>query len=164
MTATSDCIDAHPKTLQPVRLVDGGRMIVRAVQRFFGAALTLAAVGIWIAPGASWESDIMLFKLILSLTAVLAGFGLIQSSVSRNAPKVEIDTIRREVRLVRLARDGSAAVLQRCSFAKLTRVDIKKNNVRMSGEDGKLLAEVTLPDRKTLSRLMAGLRDEGKLA
>ena len=107
MTATSEFMNIQAPTLEPARMVDGGRMIIRSAQRLIGAALTLAAIGIWIAPGASWESDVMLFKLILSLTAVIAGLGLMGASTAPRAPEIQIDTIRREVRLVRRQRGGA---------------------------------------------------------
>lgn len=164
MTATAEFMNVEAAKLEQVRMADGGRMVVRAVQRVFGAALTLAAIGIWVAPGASWESDVMLFKLVLSVTALLAGFGLMHSSSAPTAPEVEIDTIRREVRLLRPASDGSAQVLQRCAFSALSRAEQRGGHVRLWGPSGALLAEVTLTDRDALKSLIAGLRDADKLA
>ena len=119
MMTTAEFMDTDAAALQPARVVDGGRMVLRGAQRLVGASLALAAVGLWLAPGSSWESDVMLFKLILSIIALLAGFGLMQSSATPAAPEVEIDTIRREVRLLRPAPDGSATVLKRCTFGNL---------------------------------------------
>ncbi len=164
MTATAEFMKVEAAKLEPVHMADGGRMVVRAVQRLLGVALTLAAIGIWVAPGASWESDVMLFKLVLSVTALLAGFGLMHTSSTPSAPEVEIDTIRREVRLLRTAGDGSAEVLQRCAFADLSRAEQRGGHVRLWGQSGALLAEVTLTDRGVLKSLLAGLRDAGKLA
>ncbi len=163
MTATSEFMSVKAAKPAPVRMADGGRMVVRVAQLLFGAALTLAAIGIWLAPGASWESDVMLLKLVLSLTALLAGFGLMHSSSTPSAPEVEIDTIRREVRLVRPAANGSAEILQRCAFNALSRAEQRGGHVRLWDQSGDLLAEVTLTDRDTLKSLVAGLRDTGKL-
>ncbi|MGB3247238.1 MAG: hypothetical protein WBB25_22110 [Sulfitobacter sp.] len=90
MDAPVELMIPQPQTVLTARLVGGGRMIVRAVQRLFGVALTMAAITIWMAPGATWESDVMLFKLILSLTAVLAGLGLMVSSKAPGAGRSEI--------------------------------------------------------------------------
>lgn len=166
MTATADFMnaDATAPALEPVRIADGGRMVVRAAQRLTGAALVIAALGLWLAPGASWENDLMLFKLILSITAGLAGLGLMQSSAKPNRPQIEIDTIRREVRLVRVVRDGKKLILQRCGFSELSRAEQKGHYVRLWDSNNILLAEVSLADQNTMTGLMAGLRAAGKIA
>lgn len=166
MTAASDFMNADTTApaLAPVRAADGGRMLVRAAQRLTGVALVIAALGLWLAPGASWENDVMLFKLILSLTAGLAGLGLMQSSATPNTPEIEIDTIRREVRLVRLVKDGKNIVLHRCAFSELARAEQDGVHVRLWDKTNALLAEVSLTDRTAMISLMSGLRAAGKLA
>ncbi|GAA6177908.1 hypothetical protein [Sulfitobacter pacificus] len=164
MTETAEYMNAQPKAIEPVSMVDGGRMIIRGTQRLVGVSLTLAALGLWLAPGATWESDIMLFKLILSLSAVIAGLGLISQSAGQRAPEIEIDTIRREVRLVRRQRGAADQILQSCSFAKLAHAEQDGNTVRLWDQAGRFLAEVKLTDRASLRSLVTGLRDAGKLA
>ena len=163
MMSTAEFMNIKAATAEPVRMADGGRMIMRGTQRLFGVSLALAAVGLWLAPGASWENDVMLFKLILSVMAVLAGFGLLQASIKPKSVEVEIDTIRREVRLTRPASDGSSALLERCAFADLARAERDDNRIRLWGPSNKLLAEVTMTDRAVLCSLVVGLRDAGKL-
>ncbi|MCX7560093.1 hypothetical protein OS190_10985 [Sulfitobacter sp. F26204] len=164
MTATAEFMNPTPPAAEPVRMVDGGRMIVRGAQRLVGVSLTIAALALWMVPGSSWENDVMLFKLILSLTAVIAGLGLVSSSAKPRTPEVEIDTIRREVRLVRRQRGVVPEVLQSCGFAQLARAEHEGSVVRLWDHAGKFLAEVSLTDRSALSSLVAGLRDAGKLA
>jgi hypothetical protein len=163
MTSTADFMDATALAVEPARMADGGRMIVRGAQRLVGVSLTIAALGLWLAPGSSWESDVMLFKLILSITAVIAGLGLVSASSTPRAPEVEIDTIRREVRLVRRQRGVAPVVLQSCAFSKLARAEHEGTNVRLWDESGAFLAEVSLTDRAALTSLVAGLSDEAKL-
>ncbi|MGJ8616760.1 MAG: hypothetical protein ACSHWS_07940 [Sulfitobacter sp.] len=166
MTATVDFMNAEAAapTIAPVRIADGGRMLVRAAQRLTGAALVLAALGLWMAPGAGWENDVMLFKLILSITAGLAGLGLLQSSATPKKPEIEIDTIRREVRLVRVVGEGKNVVLQRCAFSDLARAERDGMHVRLWDSSNTLLAEVSLADRTAMTSLMAGLHAAGKIA
>ncbi len=151
-------------TVEPARIADGGRMIVRGAQRLIGVSLLIAALGVWIAPGATWDADIMLFKLILSVVGVIAGMGLISASGTPRAPEVHIDTIRREVRLVRRLRGSEPLVLQSCAFADLAHAEQDGSNVSLWDKGGIFLAEVSLTDRTALSSLVAGLQDEGKLA
>lgn len=163
MTTVSDFMSNDTDARLPVRIADGGRMLVRVTQRLSGVALLLAAAGLWFAPGAAWESDIMLFKLILSLTAGLAGVGLMQSSTTPNTPEIEIDTIRRQVRLVRFVKGGENQVLQSCAFADLARAERDGMNVRMWDSNNVFLAEVLLADRTEITSLMSGLRAAGKI-
>jgi hypothetical protein len=80
MTTTSDFIYSDAANGEGMHLVDGGRMIMRGIKRLIGVALVMAAVGLWAAPGASWESDVMLFKLGLSVSAALAGLCMMKAS------------------------------------------------------------------------------------
>ncbi len=166
MTATAEFIspDANAPTVAPVRMANGARMVVRAAQRLIGAALILAALVLWLAPGASWESDVMLFKLILSITGGLAGLGLLQSSATPKTPEIQIDTIRREVRLVRVLGDDKSVVVQRCAFSELARAERDGTNVRFWDSNDVLLAEVTMTDRAEMKSLMSGLKAAGKIA
>lgn len=164
MTATAEFMNDKAPAIEPVRMADGGRMIVRGTLRLFGAAMALAAIGLWLAPGASWDSDIMLFKLILSLCALIAGIGMLSSSSRPPAPEVEIDSIRREVRLVRRLRGAAPVILQSCTFGDLAHVEHSNTTVRLWDKGGAFLAEVNVTDRSALSSLLSGLRDAGKLA
>jgi hypothetical protein len=164
MMTTAEFMNTEAASVEPVRMTESGRMVIRGAQRLIGAALALAAVGLWIVPGSSWESDVMLFKLILSLVALFAAVGLLQASASSTSPEVEIDTIRREVRLMRPASDGSAAMVERCAFAELSRAERDGDLVQLWGRGNRLLANVKLSDRAALASLVAGLRDVGKLA
>jgi len=163
MTATADMMIDQAAALQPVRSVDGGRMMMRLGMRLIGAALVLAALGVWFAPGATWESDVLLFKLVLSVCGGLAGLGLLQASGKPEQPQIEIDTIRRELRLMRPGLIGRRAVLRRCRFDDLGKVEKKGAHLRLWDECNALLAEVTLSDHKMMRSLVAGLRDAGKL-
>ena len=150
--------------VEPMQLADSGRIFVRSAQRVIGVALALAAVGVWVAPGAASGADVLSFKLILSLAAVLAGLGLLHASFAPRAPEVEIDTIRRQVRVVRREPGAVPHILQSCSFCQLSAAEFDGNLVRMWDDQNVLLAEVSPKDRTALRSLVAGLQDEGKLA
>ena len=86
-----------------------------------------------------------------------------QSSAKPNTPKIEIDTIRREVRLVRPVAEGKNIVLKRCGFADLARAEWEGVKVRLWDKNNAPLAEVTLNDRNVMTSLVSGLRAAGKL-
>jgi len=164
MAASADIAPVKRLTTQPAGISDGAPVLLRGVHRLAGVSLALAAVGIWVAPGATWDTDVMLFKLALSSAALVAGFGLIQAGVRPVQPEIQIDTIRREIRVVRTQAKGPSEVTNRCAFAQLSRVERTGNHVRMYGPDDALIADVTLTQRAALNSLIAGLQDAGKLS
>ena len=147
----------------PTRVMDGAGVLLRGLQRLLGVSLMLAAVLLWVAPGATWESDILLFKLVLTLTGLMAGIGFLTNTVAVDTPDVEIDVSRREVRLVSRAR-GEVTTLKTCSFGRLSKVERTGPVLRLWDESGAFLAEVTMMDEAMLKDLVHGLKDEGKLA
>jgi hypothetical protein len=162
MTSAADPSAFDQLAPQPVRALDGGRLVLRGVQGVIGAALILTAVGLWFAPGANWSQDLMLMKLLASTVGGMAGIAFLQGFTRPNAPKVEIDTIRHEVRLVR-TQGKDRYVLDRCKFTDLTRVENSGTHVQLWGKNDALLAEVAASDRVSHRSLVTALRVAGKL-
>ncbi|MEM1076818.1 MAG: hypothetical protein AAF665_07460 [Pseudomonadota bacterium] len=162
MTSAADPATFESIGPQPARTLNGSRMVVRGFQCLVGGALMLTALGLWIAPGANWASDLMLIKLLVSAVAAMAGLACLQSFARPAPPKVEIDTIRHEVRLVR-TRGKDRFVLDRCRFADLTLVENSGTHVQLWGKNKVLLAEVAATDRVTHRSLVTALRVAGKL-
>ncbi len=162
MTATAQ-VTRRPLPVIPVRMVDGGRMMVRAAQRLIGVAILLAVGGLWLLPSGGWEADVVLFKLVLSLTGVLAGLCLLQASAAPDAPQIELDVENRELRLVRKLAGGRTVVLRSCRFGNLSHAERRGAHLRLWDETDRLIAELTLADRDALRAVVAVLRDEGKL-
>ncbi len=162
MSSAADPVSFASLRPQPVRMLDGQRMLLRVIQALFGAALLIAALGLWLAPGASWETDLVLVKLVASLFAGAAGIGLLQNAARPTAPKVEIDTIQHEVRLVR-TRGKDRFVLDRCKFKDLTLVENSGTHVQLWGKNNTLIAEVAASDRVSHRSLVTALRVAGKL-
>lgn len=161
-TTAIDFMNSAPADHAPAHMVDGGRLIVRIAQRLIGSALVLAALGMWVIPGSDWGADLALMKLMISLCLGLCGIGLIHAGKEKPFPEVEIDMIRREARLVR--RDQSdVALLARCKFDDLAKVEHEGEMVRLWDSNDVLLAEVTLSDPTTRRSLLSALRLAGKL-
>ncbi|MFD2739894.1 hypothetical protein ACFSUD_09965 [Sulfitobacter aestuarii] len=124
-----------------------------------GGGLLLATLALWLAPGASWESDLLLFKAALSLTLCLAAAGLL-AGCGQNAPvRMEIDTGRRELRQVRLRGNGMAEILWRCRYADLAPVEPTGNALLLRDRAGTVRAEVVFDDPGILSDLLSDLRE-----
>lgn len=138
-------------------------VLLRNAQKICGAGLIFAAVGVWIVGGTSWAPDLALVKLLLSLAMGLAGIALLQEGRMNAIPEVEIDLIRREVRLLQKDKRGTALV-SRHRFEELGAVQDLGTLLRLTGPDGAVLAEVATDHPQTGKSLRAALRDAGKLS
>tara|TARA_R100000541_G_scaffold6972_2_gene14518 strand:- start:903 stop:1397 length:495 start_codon:yes stop_codon:yes gene_type:complete len=142
-------------------MVDGSRAVVRSVQRLLGAALVLAASGLWLTPGSNFGSDVMLFKVGLSALSVMLGASLMLSGQKPALPEIQIDTLRRELRLVRPRTVGAQRVLQRCSFGDLGRVERIGRNFHFWDGRGNFIVDVHIAERRVVDNLTFSLRDSG---
>lgn len=57
----------------------GANHLFRAVSTLFGAALVLAALGLWLVPGSSWSAELMLIKLSMTALFALGGLSFLQA-------------------------------------------------------------------------------------
>lgn len=168
MTATTDFITdtataplAAPQSA-PAQTLDGGRLMVRGSQSLLGAALMLSAAGLWIAPGSDWSADLLLIKLVISLVIGFSGLALVQQGKTPRAPEVEIDTVRREVRVVRRTLHGDELV-SRTKFENLNRAEMNGAHMILWGAQDEMLAEVAMTDPGIRRSLVSGLSAAGKL-
>lgn len=171
MTATTDFMPTQTAPLgndgfgtlsAPAHALDGSRLVVRGTQAFIGAVLLLAAVGLWAMPGSDWSGDLLLIKLVLSLMMVLGGIAMLHTPSTSTAPEVEIDTIRREVRVVRRGKD-SDDVLSAHKFADLEHAEMQGAHMVLWAKGGVMLAEVAMSDPKIRASLTAAMMQAGKL-
>lgn len=171
MTATSEFMptqhaahsnDAFGIQSAPAHALDGSRLVVRATQAFIGAVLMLAAVGLWAMPGADWSGDLLLIKLVLSLMMVLGGIAMLHTPKASTSPEVEIDTIRREVRVIR-RNSGGDHVLSAHKFAELDRAELQGAHMVLWAEGGVMLAEVAMSDPNVRRSLTSAMMQAGKL-
>lgn len=162
MTSAADPATFASIAPQPVRMLDGSRMIFRGLFGVFGVALLMTSIGLWFSPGATWASELLLMKLLASVVCAMTGLTCVLYFIRPTAPKVEIDTIRHEVRLVR-THGKDRYVLDRCSFRDLTLVENSGTHVQLWGKNDVLLAEVAATDRVSHRSLVTALRVAGKL-
>lgn len=164
MTLTADHSFPRTATIGVPYKLNGNRMLMRGLLR--GGAITAAfiAIMVWFAPGATWESDVMLFKLGLSIASVFVSAAFWQASLPQMSPVVEIDTDNTELRLVRNDDLSHGRIIERCSFDALERVELNGYQIAFWAPNGRLLAEITLSNAIAHSKLMVALRHAGKLA
>lgn len=167
MTAVTDFMTDAAKTpanavAGPIQTLNRGRLMMRGSQNLLGGFLILTAIGFWVMPGSDFSSDVVLMKLVLSLIAALAGIAMMDQGKAPAIPEVEIDTVRREIRLVR-HKGKHGECVQSCKFSDLDRAEVHGTHVILWGQDDVMLAEVALNDPQLRRSLMRGLSTAGKL-
>lgn len=164
MTLTSDhAFNQIAETDIPdvrLKVRDGARDAVRFAQRFGGVALSFAALGLLLLPFGGTSTAEVLTKLMVALVLGFIGAALWQSGSPVPTPELEIDMVRREVRLVRWMQDRRAVVKRR-RFADLERADFEGDTVQLWEKDNNLLAEVSVRDEMGLRSLRRAMTDEG---
>ncbi len=162
MTVTSDFMTSGQLRLSTGGTVSGTRSILRLMQRLVGVSLLMASSGLWLAPGANWNNEVMLMKMALSAISLLVGVWLILSGQKPAAPEIQIDTVRREVRLVRPGPLGADLLLQKCRFSDLSKVKREDRVLMFWDEKGDFIADVYIGHQSVMDVLISGLLDSGQ--
>lgn len=161
MTATFDTTTDHDAADAP-RALFTRRSIARFVTRVFGAVLVLGGIGIWLEPTPYAGADLVAMKLAVSLVFSLAGFMILQERRTDDTAEVEIDTVRREVRVLTGA--GRARKLaRRTAIRDLGKAELMGDSLRLTAANGDVLADVSLADTHIRKSLCSALHDAGKL-
>ncbi|MEO9895727.1 MAG: hypothetical protein ABJD13_00045 [Paracoccaceae bacterium] len=128
----------------------------------FGIAMIVIAFAVWFAPQDAFPEMPNIFKLFVSLSFGFLGLAFWQSITNLGLPSVEVDTIRREIRLMR-GFGKARRVAAEYKFKDLAHAERVGNQIRLWDNHGTILADVEMRDPAMLNSLMSGLRDEGKL-
>lgn len=164
MTLTADHAFESGAAIGIPYKLDGNRTMLRLLARAAAMTAAFVAVFVWLAPGATWEAEVMLFKLGASIFAAFTSVALWQASLPPLPPSVEIDTANTELRLVRTDGYRPREVVERCQFDDLQMVELHGRHIAFWAPGGRLLAEITLSNATAHATLLAALRQAGKLA
>jgi hypothetical protein len=138
--------------------LNGNRLVMRIALRMGAVSMALVALFVWLAPGAGWENDMVLFKLMVSLSAGFVGIVFWQNSLPPLPPTIEVDVAASELRLIREGVASDARVLERCAFNDLHLVELAGRHITFWGKGNRLLAEITLSNANAHATLLAALR------
>ncbi len=164
MTLTAELDFGRKPSIERANKWDGGRFIVRLALRILAAALVLSGLCLWILPGSSWDNEVLLFKLVLSVTVLLSGAGLWQMGTTPVSPVVELDIEGGELRLVRDCGRTRRTLIEGCRFGDLGDVELNGWQFTFWAKDARMLAEITLSNATAHETLITALRRAGKLA
>jgi hypothetical protein len=151
MTVTSDFMTTRSHGEFAGRS-DRSTTVARNTMRFLGLGFIGAALALWYAPGAIWDADVMMIKLLVSAICAAIGFTMMQMVPAPDHSEIQFDESRRELRLI----DGaSAKTVLRRSYDRLGGAKVAGNVVTLWDEDGSELVSLPITDdntRRALSR------------
>ncbi len=163
MTDTADLKFRPPVTMNVAHTLNGSRLVLRIALRMGAVTMALVSLLIWVAPGAGWENEIMMFKLTLSIMSGLFAIGFWQASLPPLPPTVIVDVAAAELRLIREGVPAEFRVLERCAFQDLHLVEMSGSHFTFWGPGNRLLADITLSNAAIHASLSDALRSAGKL-
>ncbi|WP_147104058.1 hypothetical protein [Tateyamaria sp. syn59] len=161
MTATFDATTDTTEAKGIKSALGIGTITVFAT-RAAGAILVLGAIGVWLEPTNYAGADLVVMKLAVSLFLSLAGFMILQDRRVTDSPDVEIDTVRRELRVVTGA-GRHRKVTRRTAIRDLGKAQVIGDTVRLKAANGDVLADVSMSDARVRRHLCGALHDAGKL-
>ncbi|MCF6231711.1 MAG: hypothetical protein L3J36_01220 [Rhodobacteraceae bacterium] len=129
------------------------------VFRVVGAAMVLSASGMWLMPGATTSSDLVLIKLGMSIFFFLCGLALLMRNHQDNQPDAYFDPIRNEVRVLQKDNRGVPEMVLRRSYDTLGSACFNGDMFEMFDPDGTLLMRLPIEDpasRETLRQQLSG--------
>lgn len=145
------------ETVLPVRLgYDGDTAVISGIFRLAGSALVLAAPGLWLIPGSSFEADLALMKLWSSVFFAFCGIALLMRNKLSVPPDVIFDPIRRELRVEKTVVRARPQTLLRRRYESLGRAVISPREIELWDVDGSVLMRLPIPDAET----RCALRDQ----
>ncbi len=163
MTLTAEYDLGRKPSIERANKLDGCRFIVRFALRILAAAVVLSGLCLWILPGSSWNNEVLLFKLTLSVMAFLGGVGLWQLGMDPVPPVVELDIEGGVMRLVRESGPVRRTLIEQCAFDDLGGAEHNGRQITFWAKDARMLAEITLSNANAHATVIAALGRAGKL-
>ncbi|WP_296766415.1 hypothetical protein [Sediminimonas sp.] len=136
----------------------GANPLMAGGTRLLGAAMVLAAIGMWSAIAAPAAPYPFLARLVMSVVLLCIGLVMMQPVRRTGREEVHLDAQARELRHVRRGPDGRVREMARFAFDDLGGVSLRGNRLVVWGQDGVALIEMPLVHATDIDDLRALLR------
>lgn len=153
--------DGPQVSVRPSNLFEGARSVWALAQRGAGAVFVLAALGLWVLPGA-WSDTDALLKLAVSLTLGFSGLAMWQLGGKSHKLEIELDTETYEFSLSVMLM-GKSIPLLTCNLTDLDHVEHRGSSLRFWNTQGQMIAEVEMWQDELRDRLPDVLHEAGLL-
>jgi len=153
MVATSDFMEIGEDQGYAVE----GHATSGALTSFLGVVLCVAALGLWLVPGASFDPTLMLIKLGLSIFFLIGGSMFLVASRSDNHPEVELDARRGILRIIERNAQGRIENSEEVSYDDLSEVDFRDGMLIARDHHGRSVVEMPVENAGDLEEIRAAL-------
>ncbi|RKT34589.1 hypothetical protein BXY70_0607 [Roseovarius halotolerans] len=141
--------DAAPGTASP---------LYRAVLMCLGAALLMAAIGLWMVPAGAGDEPMLIVKLLISAVMLAVGLMLLSGlNEPAPSPEIQIDRDRGELRLIERGADGTARLAASHELEALSEVSLFNGVLSARDARGCELLSLPVTDARTRAALRAAL-------
>jgi len=122
----------------------------RAAKGFLGSVLLLSAAGIWLVSTGANDAAMMLIKLVFSLSLFCAG-AMCFSTLDPDdiAPEVQIDTERRQLRVIETGPDGRTRRVAVHALDDLAELSLRDQVLTARDFSGRQIVALPVNDRAT---------------
>lgn len=153
MVAMPDCIESSEKRGHAIE----GHATSGALPSFLGVVLCVAALGLWLVPGASFDPSLMLIKLGLSIFLMIGGLLCLSVARRDSFPEVELDA--RGARLRIHERNASGRILETIEvpYDDLSEVDFRDGMLIARDHHGRAVVEMPVENAGDLDEIRAAL-------
>src|SRR6056297_1350181 len=130
----------------------------RALFMCLGAALMMAAVGIWMVPSGPGDESMLIVKLLISAVMLVVGLMLMSGlNEAAPSPEIQIDRNRGELRLIKRGADGTARLAASHELETLSEVSLFNGVLSARDARGCELLSLPVTDARTRAALRAAL-------
>ena len=127
--------------------------------------LVLGAAALWLLPGVGGgDTEMVLFKLGISVIFLFAGLALLLQHHTDNRPDAYFDPIRHEVRVMQKNRRGRPQVILRRTYDSLGSASFTNKCVQLFDVDGSLLMRLQIDNAEVRHSLRNQLGGRVRLA
>lgn len=119
---------------------------LRLFHVFAGAVLVIAAFGIWLVPGQSWNEGAKLVKVFMSAASLIVGFSFL-IPMHRRYPEVQLDPRAERLDVIERNDFGRISSSKSYDYADLSEVDVRDGIFIAKDHQGRTVVELPLTRR-----------------
>lgn len=119
----------------------------KGVSLAVGTAAIFACVGMWVIPGSTFSVELLPLKLTVSVFLFLLGCFFVQIGRAASRAEVQVDIVRREVRVMERADGEPGALIAIWPFVELGAVEVMGGRFRVTDRAGSTLADLRIGKR-----------------
>lgn len=127
------------------------------VSGFLGVTLLVAAGGLWLVPGASFDPALMLIKIGLSVFFGLGGTMFLLAARRAPHPEVELDARRGRMRVIERNERGRVTSSLTVSYDDLSEVDFRDGMLIARDHHGQPVVEMPVEHAGDMDDIRAAL-------